>query len=261
MRRQRLRPLTEAEATELLTALREQFPDREYARLATEREPVPVEEKEAPVETGAVRDLRTLLARLLDRTDLPADLEWQARAGERLAEVVDLLLAGLSALLQGRREFEVAQDASATRFHGLGTNRVKLRATGQEPGSVLEYLVDPVTCPDAAEALAALREATEDCLRHQIGLLHGLKRCVREVLREVEPKRLEQEVSGGEVKLGPLALSRKSLPGAKQNAWRAYVEKYQELAAMDEGTFNKLLRPVLARGWLEMQKRGDDDDR
>jgi hypothetical protein len=27
---------------------------------------------------------------------------------------------------------------------------------------------------------------------------------------------------------------------------------------MDEATFNKLLRPVLARGWLEMQDRGDD---
>jgi len=258
--REHLDPLSEAEGGEVLAALREQFPDREHARLAAAQQPVaPVEAVAAPVEIGAVRDLRSLLARLLDRTDLPADLEWQARAGERLADVVDLLLEGLTALLQGRREFEVAQDASATRFHGLGTNRVKLRATGQEPGSLLDYLLDPVTCPDSAEALGALHEATEDCLRHQIGLLHGLKRCVREVLREVDPKRLEQEVSGGNVKLGPLALARKNLPGAKQNAWRAYVDKYQQLAAMDEGTFNKLLRPVLARGWLEMQSRGDDD--
>jgi len=258
--RESLDPLSEAEAAAVLAAVRAQFPDREHARLAAERQAAPpVAEVVAPAEIGAVHDLRSLLARLLDRPDLPADLDWQARAGERLADVVDLLLAGLSALLQGRREFEVAQDASATRFHGLGTNRVKLRATGQEPGGLLDYLLDPVTCPDSAEALAALREATEDCLRHQIGLLHGLKRCVREVLREVDPKRLEQEVSGGEVKLGPLALARKNLPGARQNAWRAYVDKYQQLAAMDEGTFNKLLRPVLARGWLEMQKRGDDD--
>jgi type VI secretion system FHA domain protein len=260
--RENLGSIPEEEASAVVAALRGEFPDREYARLTAEAGEAPVEEAPPPPpDLGVVRDLPSLLARLLHRTDLPHDLEWQALAGERLERVVVLLLEGLAALLQGRREFEVAYDASATRFHGLGTNRVKLRATGQEAGAVLDYLLDPVECPDADEALAALREATEDCLRHQIGLLHGLKRCVREVLSEVEPKRLEKEVAGEEVKLGPLALSRKNLPGMKQTAWRNYVEKYERLATMDEATFNKLLRPVLARGWLEMQDRGDDDAR
>jgi type VI secretion system FHA domain protein len=260
--RDNLGSIPEEEASAVVVALRGEFPDREYARLTAEAGEAPVEEAPpSSPDLGAVRDLPSLLARLLQRTDLPGDLEWQALAGERLERVVGLLLEGLAALLQGRREFEVAYDASATRFHGLGTNRVKLRVTGQEAGAVLDYLLDPVECPDADEALGALREATEDCLRHQIGLLHGLKRCVREVLSEVEPKRLEKEVAGEEVKLGPLALSRKNLPGMKQTAWRNYVEKYQRLAAMDEATFNKLLRPVLARGWLEMQDRGDDDAR
>ena len=256
--REHLEPLPEEEARAVVAALRGEFPDREYARLAAETAQAPAEEEPPPPDIGGVRDLPSLLARLLHRTDLPRDLQWQALAGERLERVVVLLLDGLVALLQGRREFEVAYDASATRFHGLGTNRVKLRATAQEAGAVLDYLLDPAECPDADEALAALREATEDCLRHQIGLLHGLKRCVREVLSEVEPKRLEKEAGGEEVKLGPLALARKNLPGMKQTAWRNYVEKYQRLAAMDEATFNKLLRPVLARGWLEMQDRGDD---
>ncbi|MGD2061998.1 MAG: type VI secretion system-associated FHA domain protein TagH [Nitrospirota bacterium] len=259
-----LDPLTDEEASAVVAALRGEFPDREYARLVAERGQAPeaeAEEEVPPPDLGAVRDLPSLLARLLRRTDLPSAPEWQALAAERLERVVVLLLDGLGALLQGRREFEVAYDASATRFHGLGTNRVKLRATGQEPGAVLDYLLDPVECPDADEALGALREATEDCLRHQIGLLHGLKRCVREVLSEVEPKRLEKEAGGEEVKLGPLAMSRKNLPGMKQTAWRNYVEKYQRLATMDEATFNKLLRPVLGRGWLEMQDRGDDDAR
>jgi len=60
------------------------------------------------------------------------------------------------------------------------------------------------------------------------------------------------------VKVGPLSIPVKSIPG-KQTAWRRYVERYAQVAAMDEATFNRLLRPVLARGWLEMQQRGGDE--
>jgi len=183
---------------------------------------------------------------------------WLARAGERLARVVPLLIDGLAALLAGRREFEVAYDASATRYHGLGANQVKLRATGQEAGGVATYLLDPEAGASHEEAEQALKEATEDCLRHQLGLLHGLKRCVREALKEVDPARVEAEAQGKEVKVGPLSIPVRSIPG-KQSAWRVYMEKYACLVEMDEATFNRLLRPVLARGWLEMQQRGGDE--
>ncbi|PIX83736.1 MAG: type VI secretion system-associated FHA domain protein TagH [Nitrospirae bacterium CG_4_10_14_3_um_filter_70_108] len=247
-------PLLPAERTATLAALREVFPDRPHVPPAPAVEAAPVD----AVPAAGIGDLRAVLAVLLGRADLPADPAWQAAAGERLARVVPLLVDGLSALLAGRREFEVAYDASATRYHGLGANRVKLRATGQEEGSVASYLFDPEQCTRDAEAEQAVREATEDCLRHQLGLLHGLKRCVREALAELDPQRVEAEVAGKAVKVGPLSIPVKSIPG-KQTAWRRYVERYAQVAAMDEATFNRLLRPVLARGWLEMQQRGGDE--
>jgi len=248
-----LEPLDAVEQAETVAALREVFPDRGHVA----PEPVVEEEVVAVVPEG-IADLRGLLAALLGRDDLPGDPVWLAAAGERLARVVPLLIDGLGALLGGRREFEVAYDASATRYHGLGANRVKLRATGQEEGSVAAYLLDPESCPTHEEAEQAVRESTEDCLRHQLGLLHGLKRCVREALEEIDPKRVEAEVAGKEVKVGPLSIPVRSIPG-KQSAWRRYVERYAQLAEMDEATFNRLLRPVLARGWLEMQQRGGDE--
>ncbi len=248
-----LEPLLPEERAATVAALREVFPDRTH----TPPEPV-VEEAVVEVVPEGIGDLRGVLAALLGRDDLPDDPAWQAAAGERLARVVPLLLDGLGALLAGRREFEVAYDASATRYHGLGANRVKLRATGQEEGSVAAYLLDPESCPTHEEAEEAVRESTEDCLRHQLGLLHGLKRCVREALEEIDPRRVEAEVQGKEVKVGPLSIPLKSIPG-RQSAWRHYVEKYARLAEMDEATFNRLLRPVLARGWLEMQQRGGDE--
>lgn len=250
-----LEPLLPEERAATVAALREVFPDRTH--VPPPPAPAPVVVVAAVVPEG-IGDLRGLLATLLDRDDLPDDPVWLAAAGERLARVVPLLLDGLGALLAGRREFEVAYDASATRYHGLGANRVKLRATGQEGGSVAAYLFDPDACVTHDEAEAALREATEDCLRHQLGLLHGLKRCMREALEEINPQRVEAEVQGKEVKVGPLSIPMKGFSG-KQSAWRHYAEKYARLAEMDEATFNRLLRPVLARGWLEMQQRGGDE--
>jgi len=248
-----LDPLLPEERAETVAALREVFPDRTHVP----PEPV-VEEEVVELAPEGIGDLRGVLATLLGRDDLPDDAAWLAAAGERLARVVPLLIDGLGALLGGRREFEVAYDASATRYHGLGANRVKLRATGQEEGSVAGYLLDPEACPTHEEAEQALRESTEDCLRHQLGLLHGLKRCVREALQEIDPQRVEAEVEGKEVKVGPLSIPLRGIPG-RQSAWRIYVEKYARLAEMDEATFNRLLRPVLARGWLEMQQRGGDE--
>jgi len=73
--REHLDPLSETEAAEVLAALREQFPDREHARLAAAQQAVaPVEVVAVPVEIGAVRDLRSLLARLLDRPDVSHDV-------------------------------------------------------------------------------------------------------------------------------------------------------------------------------------------
>jgi hypothetical protein len=175
---------------------------------------------------------------------------------ERIKRSVAIMVTEFRELLRGRRQFQLDYNLLPPRRDNEsgaagGTRIIRL---GDLHGDLGRYLFSwrPRFSEAEKEQDEDLRTAIEELKHHQMALLTGLSRCLKEgtleVLAEVSPENIEEGRSHGGsgrsllVQLNPFHAGR---------CWRKYRERFKDLSSEDVGWFQKKFLPSLREGYKE----------
>jgi type VI secretion system protein len=161
-----------------------------------------------------------------------------AEEAERfLACVEDVLRASAKAFVelqkgqeQFGREMGVRTIKEFTPLHAAGT-----------PDNVLKYLLDwQKGGPHRTQELVGVYA---DVMIHQVALINGVMEGVRSLLARLDPGELERSVSSAWGSRAALA-------------WKAFVQRYQELTEADRNITEHVFGPEFARAYAEVGGEG-----
>ena len=187
--------------------------------------------------------------------DDPGVLKDPARARQFFNQVnviLGILMNSLAVAVKGRKQFEEEFDVEATQIFSWKPNPIKFAQDEQEVG---KYLLDSKGDESSAEKAALdLEEVFQDLALHQMGLMAGFKRCLQGLLAQLDPRTLQKE-SAAEIQSGPLKIARSFPPVSNWLAWNQYRKKHQELSEQEVKTFETILGPEFAKGYLSIQKK------
>jgi len=252
--REALAGLDEAGAERILVLVEAHFPEPEYQ---TERLLKGALEKTGPAPgagNGAEQIARASLAKIAARfLDHAPDLEGPEKMeafGERLEQVLSVMIGSLAAAVKGRREFEEGFDVAATRVFSWKQNPIKIAEGERQIGA---YLFDTAKGEAAERVITDLQETFMDLALHQMGLMAGFREGLRGLLKELDPLSLLKEAREAPVRMGPIPL--RFGPFAGSAAWGRFQKKYRELSEEEVKTFEKILGPHFAKGYLAVQKK------
>jgi len=190
--------------------------------------------------------LSKIATRYIDDCNALNTVEGIERFLDRLEKVVDMMFASLANALKSRRKFEQEFDVDATRLLAWRLNPIKECTTGKAIG---KYLFD-FKKPEAVDkVITDLEEGFNDLALHHLGLIAGLEESLKGILDQLNPELFElegQKSTGGLMGLEPMR---------SRAAWKRYCEKYQKLREEEVKTFETILGPYIARGYLSVQKR------
>lgn len=171
---------------------------------------------------------------------------------DRIKVILGILMNSLAVAVKGRKQFEEEFDVEATQIFSWKPNPIKFAQDGQEVG---KYLLDSKGEEGSAEKAASdLEEVFQDLALHQMGLMAGFKRCLRGLLAQLDPRTIQKE-SDREFQSGPLKIARSFPPVSNWLAWNQYRKKHQELSEQEVKTFETILGPEFAKGYLSIQKK------
>lgn len=161
-----------------------------------------------------------------------------AEEAERfLACVEDVLRASAKAFVelqkgqeQFGREMGVRTIKEFTPLHAAGT-----------PDNVLKYLLDwQKGGPHRTQELVGVYA---DVMIHQVALINGVMEGVRSLLARLDPAEIERGVSS-------------AWGGRAALAWKAFVQRYQELTEADRNITEHVFGPDFARAYAEVGGEG-----
>jgi type VI secretion system protein len=161
-----------------------------------------------------------------------------AEEAERfLACVEDVLRASAKAFVelqkgqeQFGREMGVRTIKEFTPLHAAGT-----------PDNVLKYLLDwQKGGPHRTQELVGVYA---DVMIHQVALINGVMEGVRSLLARLDPAEIERSVSS-------------AWGGRAALAWKAFVQRYQELTEADRNITEHVFGPDFARAYAEVGGEG-----
>jgi hypothetical protein len=130
---------------------------------------------------------------------------------------------------------------------------------GKDARALLAWLLQPVEGGERARELAS---GFADLMIHQVALLNGVTEGARELMGRLSPEAvtaaLEEEGSGSR-----LALGLKPLREGAQ--WRAYVDRYREVAEEEGALADALFGKAFARAYAAVSGKraapaGEDRD-
>ena len=172
---------------------------------------------------------------------------------ERIDQSMSVMMKCLADAIKGRRQFEQELDVEATRIFSWKPNPIKLAEQDREIG---KYLFD-WRRPDAPvdKVVADLRDAFTDLALHQMGMIAGFKECLRGLLSQLDPESLEAESRAKSVQWGPLKIPLPLPLQISTGAWSRYKEKHRELVEEEVKTFETVLGPYFAKGYLSVQRK------
>jgi type VI secretion system protein len=153
-----------------------------------------------------------------------------------LACVEDVLRASAKAFVElqkGQEQFGnemgVRTIKEFTPLHAAGT-----------PDNVLKYLLDwQKGGPHRTQELVGVYA---DLMIHQVALINGVMEGVRSMLARLEPAEIERSVSGW--------------AGKSAAAWKAFVQRYEELTESDRTISAHVFGPEFARAYAEVGGEG-----
>lgn len=172
---------------------------------------------------------------------------------ERIRRSVAIMVGEFRELLSGRRRFQMEYDLlHAPRTTGPdsggGTRILRLGDLHGDLGRHLFYWRSSEAKDDALNN-QDLKTAIEELKHHQMALLTGFERSVREgsleILRQVSPEVIESGDDGsgaGVSKFNPLRAGQ---------CWREYKKRYANLVSEDAGWYQARFLPFFREGYRE----------
>lgn len=205
-------------------------------------------EKEAALRQAAYDQLVLLSNYLLaDRREFetPADIKTFC---ERLKYSLSILLREFKELLRGRKLFQ-RQYAMFASGPASGTQIFRVEEREKEIGPYLFNWdkKEEGTAEDLEKALNELKY-------HQLAFLSGFRTAVKEgtkeILKSVNPQKIEEELSARPVNLAGLKIPFRLWPFRAKFLWREYQKRYEELTEREEQEIEAKFRPHFRQGYV-----------
>ena len=195
--------------------------------------------------SGTVHDACFALVRTYCK-DLspPLSDDFMKQLVERLDRILAVTIKGLAQAVEGRRQLTREFEMDVTKILAWTPNRIKLAESEQAIGA---YLMDPRQSATES-AVKDLEAVFEDLALHQMGLVAGLRACLRGILAELDPDAIEKTVKEERGKLSGLPWALGS------EAWSRFRDKHRELSEEEVTLFERILAPHFASGYLSVQK-------
>lgn len=253
--RKGLEGLDDVGRQELLFRVESHFPEPGYLEEQLLRErltPKSALPSEKEIRQAAYQGLLHVARKYFDPEGLPKTKETTEQFIGRLDHVLEMMVDYLSNAVKGRRQFEEEFDVEATRIFSWKPNPIKLAEGKKEIGA---YLLDWRKKEGGEKVACELEEVFNDLALHQVGLMAGFRECLKGLMERLDPRSMEAEVDSKPVKLGPLKIPRRFLPFGKKAAWDHFKKTHKELSEEEVKTFETILGPHFAKGYLSVQKK------
>lgn len=167
----------------------------------------------------------------------------------QLTSVLQVVCVGLADAVRGRRMFQREFEVEATRILARTPNPLNAAENAEEVATIL---LDPTSKGLSDEqAMASLTEVFQDLTLHQLGLMAGFQECIRGLLKELDPERLEQGAENRSKEKG-IGLLGGGAVRADAAAWRRYKDKHRQLTEEEVKVFERILAPHFSKGYLSV---------
>ena len=241
--------LDEGRARRLLSLVEARFPEPDYQqeriRQNLSETLPPASSPESEAAQAAQDGLKKLAGKYFDNVEALSTPEAVAAFVDRIDRVLTVMVDSLADAVKGRREFEEGFEVESTRIFMRKPNPIKVVEGSREIG---KYLFDMAIAESTEKVIADLEDVFTDLALHKVGMVAGFRECLRGVLKQLDPDILEgvERKEGGVLRVGPLA---------KLAAWDRFREKHRELSEEEVRTFEQILGPYFAQGYLSVQKK------
>ena len=165
-------------------------------------------------------------------------------AMERLGGISKAMILGLRELLMTRSSIKAEFTLERTMIKREGNNPLKFSINEEQ---ALEAISKPVQT-GYLDGVTAIEEALKDIRAHEIGMVTGMQAALEGVLAKLDPKQLEDKISG-KGGLGSM------FKGQKARYWEAYEAMYKEISEQATEDFHELFGKEFARAYQEQLKK------
>jgi type VI secretion system FHA domain protein len=241
--------LDEARAKRLLDLVEARFPEPDYQQERIKQTPLnaatPFQSKEAAASRAAYEGLKKFAGNYFEGADILSTPEEAAAFVDRVDRVLAIMINALSDAVRGRREFEMGIEVESTRIFLRNPNPIKVVEGSKEIG---KYLFNLKISEATEKVVADLEDVFTDLALHQVGMIAGFKGSLRGLLKELDPDFMEEQArsEGGFRRFGPWR---------RLSAWNLFRDKHRELSEEEVRTFEQILGPYFAEGYLSIQKK------
>jgi hypothetical protein len=179
---------------------------------------------------------------------------------ERIRKSIGIMVGEFRELLKGRRRFQLEYNVLPTKA-GSGSvmqsvGGTKILRTGDLHGDLGKYLFywRPRKNPEEISDEEDLKTAIEELKHHQMALLRGFERSLRdgiiEVLSQVSPATIASGGRSSDAEDSPGA-GRTANPLRAARYWREYIKRYEDLLSEDAGWFQRQFLPSFREGYKD----------
>ena len=185
------------------------------------------------------------LPRALGDTRPAAPLD--AQLMHRVGELLRLSLQGTLALLAARSTVKQELRAGLTVIADRANNPLKF---SPDVLSALTHLLSPQPAGGFMEPAAAVREACDDLLAHELACAAAMRVAMRQLVERFDPARLEARLAGNRRMLDAL------VPGArKARLWELFGEWFGQIAREADNDFEALFGAALRSAYEQRAER------
>jgi predicted component of type VI protein secretion system len=147
----------------------------------------------------------------------------------QLQLTLEIAMEWMGKALRGREEFKDQFSAPVTQIFSRNLNPVKKKS---DITTIANYLLDWREERDIEGIKESLRDAFNDMVKHQIGLLAGVQQFVTDLQQKLDPNKIEEEAGKG------------------KKAWQRYTELYADTFTESSKLFNELIYPSIRKGYI-----------
>ncbi|MEO7332208.1 MAG: type VI secretion system-associated FHA domain protein [Minicystis sp.] len=184
---------------------------------------------------AALAALTELARTLVPGSKPPEDVPGILTFARRLRDTTEVFFKSFISLRDGLQEFE-AEVLVRDRESSVGGDPVKMAKDAKELGNVL---LSPAGGPDAPRQLY---DIFVEVMSHQVAMLDGVMAGVKDLLVQLSPRSIEDQMVRGGRKTGIFTNKYEAL-------WKFYEDRHGDYSGEDKQTFLIIFGPQFARGY------------